>query len=50
MTITKLTSKQEYELQIALDLWLYNGIIKDGFTLDENNNIWFCEDYNDATK
>ena len=45
MKIIKLTNKQKYELQIAFDLWHYNGIIKDGFTLDEQGEIWFCSDY-----
>lgn len=45
MKIIKLTNRQQYELNIAVDLWHYNGIIKDGFTLDENNEIWFSSDY-----
>ena len=45
MNIIKLSNKQKYELQIAVDLWLYNGIIKDGFTLDEQGEIWFSYDY-----
>lgn len=43
--IVKMTKHKQYELDIAVDLWESCGILKDGFTLDEDGEVWFCEEY-----
>lgn len=45
MTLYKLTAREQYRLQIAKDMFLYNNIIMDGFTLDKDGEIWFEKDY-----